>query len=632
MEKFLTKHFEEIKNISGLKVSPDGRHAVYAVSHTDFESDGNFSSINIIDLETRTDRPLTSGKGDSAPFWLDDETVVFSAMRDPADKEKAGSGKLSTFYKISINGGEAEKFMSIPAKAAAIHKLPCGNWLVSATCDLNPEGEGKQKEWTVYDEYPYHFNGKGFVNKIRRSLFLWKNDTAELKLLTEPLMQVNENDPSVIQFDEEGFFYTGLNYDVESGRIANIYKHVWKTGENKAIWTSDVFGINTFFLHGDKIYFVGSHQEESPLISSHAVCCVNKDGSDFKVLCSPEFAIGAVKLVRDDFWFVKTVKSRASVCRWTIGTPEDKVIYNGDVNITDIQIAGGRCIVLGRKNNEMPEVYEVNNGIERLSHQNDPLFEKYTFSAPVPMSVMDNGYEICGWVIKPVGFEDGKKYPGILYIHGGPHGMFGDAFNKEMQRFANEGYFVFFCNPRGSVSYGVDFMNVTGACGTYDFENLMAFTDGVIANYPELDADRLACTGGSYGGYMSNWIIGHTDRFKAAVPRVSISNWVSMHGCSDIKWYGDNVNMSSPWRNIEKLWFHSPLKYADNVKTPTLLIQHDQDFRCPIEQAEQMLTALLERRVPAKMIVNHGASHGVKKPSQDANDIVMMLKWFEKYV
>ena len=188
--------------------------------------------------------------------------------------------------------------------------------------------------------------------------------------------------------------------------------------------------------------------------------------------------------------------------------------------------------------------------------------EYFTFTASA-------GHELEGWVLKPVGYEPGKKYPGIFEMHGGPKAIFGGIFHHEMQCFANMGYFVFFTNPRGSDGRGEDFANITKNLGYIDFDDFMEFYDEVLKRYPDINAEKVGICGGSYGGFMCNWMIGHTDRFAAAASQRSISNYLTKALCTDI---GFNHNMkqlgTDPWEDFDTVWEHSPLKKRSQGNHP----------------------------------------------------------------
>src|SRR5437867_2961490 len=196
--------------------------------------------------------------------------------------------------------------------------------------------------------------------------------------------------------------------------------------------------------------------------------------------------------------------------------------------------------------------------------------------------------------MKPRGFDPAKKWPLVLEIHGGPHTAYGHSFFHEFHVLAGRGYAVLLTNPRGSHAYGQRFVEAcVGDWGGKDYEDLMAGVDHVLA-LGWVDPKRLYVTGGSYGGVMTNWIVGHTDRFRAAVTQRSISNNISAFGTSDIGWHFWEHEMgdATPWQEGEKLIFRSPLTYVTNVKTPLLILHAERDLRCPIEQAEQLFTAL----------------------------------------
>ena len=246
------------------------------------------------------------------------------------------------------------------------------------------------------------------------------------------------------------------------------------------------------------------------------------------------------------------------------------------------------------------------------------------------------GEDLTGWVLLPKDYDETKKYPAILDIHGGPKTVYGEVFYHEMQYFASEGYFVFFCNPRGSDGKGNEFSDIRGKYGTIDYDDLMKFTDEVLNKYESIDKDRVGVTGGSYGGFMTNWIIGHTDRFKAAASQRSISNWISKFGTTDIGYYFvDDQQSGTPWNNADKLWWHSPLKYADKVKTPTLFIHSDEDYRCWMAEAFQMFSALKYHGVDSRICLFKGENHELSrsgKPTHRMRRLKEIISWFNHYL
>jgi len=261
--------------------------------------------------------------------------------------------------------------------------------------------------------------------------------------------------------------------------------------------------------------------------------------------------------------------------------------------------------------------------------------EQLLLSAPQPYWFTSAlGWRVQGWVIRPPQAKPGDVHPVILEIHGGPQLNYGHAVFHEMQWLAAQGYAVVLTNPRGGTSYGQDFVNaVRHDYGGNDAEDVMAGLDAAVAQFPFLDATQVAVTGGSYGGFMTNWLVGHTDRFFAAVSQRSISNWISFYGVSDIgPSFVESQHGLTVMDDLEALWKISPLAYAAQVQTPLLLVHSENDLRCPIEQAEQLYTVLrrLERDVSLLRIPN--ASHGLSrngKPTLRVERLKAIFDWID---
>ena len=212
---------------------------------------------------------------------------------------------------------------------------------------------------------------------------------------------------------------------------------------------------------------------------------------------------------------------------------------------------------------------------------------------------------------------------------------FGETFYHEMQAWASRGYFVFFCNPVGSDGRGNDFMFMRGKYATVDYDSLMTFVDTVLAKYPQIDQSRLAVTGGSYGGYMTNWIITHNNRFACAASQRSISNWLSFYGYSDLG-YNFNVDQMNTtiFEGADKMWNVSPMKYAANIQTPTLFIHSDEDYRCPLSEGLQIYTSMVDRGIPTRMCIFKGENHELSRsgrPKHRMRRLNEITAWIEKY-
>jgi dipeptidyl aminopeptidase/acylaminoacyl peptidase len=277
------------------------------------------------------------------------------------------------------------------------------------------------------------------------------------------------------------------------------------------------------------------------------------------------------------------------------------------------------------------------DGMRAITDLNGELLRARYIAAPERVQFTGaDGWAIEGWLLKPRGFDGSKKWPLVLEIHGGPHGAYGHSFFHEFQVLAGRGYAVLYLNPRGSHAYGDRFVRAcVGDWGGKDYLDLMAGVDHALG-LGWVDRERLYVTGGSYGGFMTNWVVGHTDRFKAAVTQRSISNNISAFGTSDIGWHFWEHEMgdATPWRDADKLVAHSPLTYVTKVTTPLLILHAEKDFRCPIEQAEQFFVALKVLGKEAVFVRYQDDSHELTrggKPKNRIDHARRIADWFDAH-
>ncbi|MDR2899619.1 MAG: S9 family peptidase, partial [Clostridiales bacterium] len=272
----------------------------------------------------------------------------------------------------------------------------------------------------------------------------------------------------------------------------------------------------------------------------------------------------------------------------------------------------------------------------KTSSFNDEIYDSVKHPVVEHFTVVDQeGTAFDCWVALPVDYDKNKKYPAILDIHGGPRAVYSDVYYHEIQYWANKNYFVLFSNPRGSDGKGNEFANVRGKYGQIDYDNIMQFVDESLKKYPAIDENRLGVTGGSYGGFMTNWIIGHNDRFKAAATQRSIANWFS-YMIGDLGYFFTDYDiLANPWSDFTKLWWHSPLKYLDKAKTPTLILHSTNDYRCSIPEGYQTFTALKLHGADTRMVIFNGESHGLSrigKPDHRARRLSEITDWMDKYL
>ncbi len=658
MENLKLKDFLDYKYLSNLEFSPNGENAGFVVNVTNYDDNNYQSNIWLLNNKTKKYSKLTSLNEERSFLWIDNSTIIFPAARDTKLKEKVSQGeKWTAYYSIDINGGEADKYMQIPLIVTAIKMIDKDNFVLTAKYDnygidlndLTGEERSKavaklkeEKDYEVLDEIPFWSNGGGFTNQKRNRLYLYNRVSNEVTPLTCEHTVV-----TYFSYKDGKVLYVG-----------NVFEG--KLEQREGIFCYDIASKTTETLLPIDANFRVSYAE----FLEDAVICALNDCKEYGMNQNPSFYViksGKLELLKKhDTWMMNTV---GSDCRYgggksyrvvngklyfpttvfkdsflnTIDLAGNETVLtnaNGSVDVYDVY--GDEILFAGLRGIRLQEIYSLKDGKEtQVTTFNENIYTDKKLSIPEKCNFVNNGIEIEGWVLKPVDFDETKTYPAILDIHGGPKTVFGEVFYHEMQVWANMGYFVFFCNPRGGDGRGNAFADIRGKYGTIDYDDLMKFTDVVLEKYP-IKADRVGVTGGSYGGFMTNWIIGHTDRFRCAASQRSIANWVSKFGTTDIGYYFNaDQNASTPWINQEKLWWHSPMKYADKAKTPTLFIHSEEDYRCWLAEGIQMFTALKYHGVEARLCMFRGENHELSrsgKPKHRVRRLEEMTNWFEKYL
>lgn len=314
----------------------------------------------------------------------------------------------------------------------------------------------------------------------------------------------------------------------------------------------------------------------------------------------------------------------------------------GPVNVLEVSLraADGRAAIAATRIEDCGNLYALTLGHgeepRRLTRLNAGLLGGLTLTRPEEHMFSgrgNGGVAIHGWVLKPPGFRADRRYPLVLNIHGGPMAQFGYAFFHEMHLLAAQGYVVVYTNPRGSSGYGLRFMNcIENRWGQLDYADLMMVTD-VMARRPWIDRKRLAVMGGSYGGFMTTWIVGHTDRFKTAITERQVGNMMTQAGASDMGFYRMYSRGTVPWESPEEYLRDSPNLYAAGTRTPLLIIHSDQDLRCPIAQSEELFLYLRLQGKPVEMLRFAGESHGLSRGGRPQNRLERLRRiraWLAK--
>ena len=488
----------------------------------------------------------------------------------------------------------------------------------------------EESDYEVFDEIPFYMNGQGVTNKHRSHLYTYNLDTKELVCVTEGTFDVSN-----AKIHDGALYYTGQNWTRKQSLYENLYKY---DGEVSTVVEAKERSIQSFDFVDDKLVLIASTHEkyglnENPkffdqdfnLIADWQECVGNSVGTDCALVA------GNATLVKDQaLYFVSTIYDHNNLYKLENGKIE--LVFEWPGTIQTFAFEDDTLYFIGADVASLQQLYKVQDGkVIQLSDFN--RMEDTYVADPVEVSFGEN---LTGWVLLPKDYDETKKYPAILDIHGGPKTVYGKVFYHEMQVWASKGYFVFFCNIHGSDGRGNEFMDIRGKYGTIDYDELMQFTDKVLETYPQIDTSKVGVTGGSYGGFMTNWIIGHTDRFACAASQRSIANWISFSQTSDIgPYFAQDQQSATYYENPEKLWWHSPLKYARNVKTPTLFIHSDEDYRCPLCEGLQMLNALLDQNIEARMCLFHGENHDLSRtglPQHRLRRLNEITNWMEQHL
>ena len=657
MERIHLEDIAKLKFISAPALSPDGAYLAYAVTHSDWKENDYKTDVHLMDVSTGSCRRTGQEGRDGAFLWDDEETLLIETEKPSEEKQPYA---VKTFYdRLSIKTGERSSAFSIPGKVGQIKK--CGEDLYAVTVEYDRNAPDpmetpedvclEELDYHVIEEAPLWENGKGYVSGKRQVLYLYDEAAGSLSPVTNLTTEVKSFAVSgsaiaivgrdwqdlITDTFSELYVYdrlTGMMETVvpkETGKV----KHVGFVGDQLVYTFSDnkVYG-NTQMCD---FYVYDMKQKESRLLCAHGGMAVG--GSVITDIC---YGGGTVwKTVGDAVYFIGLEGFERGLYSVDLNGNLRRIvsIENGSVEFFDAD--GKNIFVAAAQKDQCIDLYqctgEETGELKRLTEINrDDLGGKYIARTEYVPFVNSVGFEIDGWVLKPFGYDETKRYPAVYEIHGGPRAAYGGVFMHEMQALASAGYFVFFCNPRGSEGKGEDFADIRGKHGTIDYDDLMEFMDHILKRFPQIDEKRVGVAGGSYAGFMCNWIAGHTDRFAAIASQRSVSDFVADYCISDIGFtYDRDAAGGDPWNNTEKLWFHSPYRYAPYVKTPILFLHSLCDYDCTIDQGVMMFQAMKYFGVPSRMCLFEGENHELSrsgKPRHRVRRLREIFQWFEKYL
>jgi dipeptidyl aminopeptidase/acylaminoacyl peptidase len=650
----------KMKAVGKVAISPCGGQAVYELKRFDLEENKNFVNLVLSDLNAGTCRDLTQGDhNDTQPAWSPDgRHLAFISSRD----------KVACLYVLPMTGGEARRVTDLDHNVSDFEWSPDSKRFAYTATELNEQEkltrDGKEDELPKRPQFKHitrlhhKLDGAGWWNGHYAHVNVIPAKGGKPKQLTRGdfdhsgprwspdgkliVLQANREPNFDREYDQcqiygvkptggtlkrlttgpGGWFAHSFSPD---GQTLALIGHpgkamqYWKYDES--IWLVDVKG--------------GKPRHLTREIDNECNHTVLGDvaGGTFENI-APIWAPDGQSL-----YFVVTENGSVHLYNRSINKRDAHAVFDGAHTINQISHNGDGKFALNISEPTNPaDMYTWTIGESaphRVTAVNADLFKRIDIPEPEPFSVKSGQATVHGWIIKPPKFDKRRKYPTILEVHGGPHGAYGNIFFHELQWLAAQGYVVCYANPRGSSSYGYKHrMCIRGDWGNLDWKDISKVADWLFRR-PFVNSKNVGITGGSYGGYMTNWAVAHTNRFKAAVTQRCVSNFESMFGTSDYGYELGDMFGGLPWTHQKDYRRQSPQTFVNKVKTPLLIIHSEQDLRCPIEQAEQVFTALKLLNVDTEFVRFEGESHGLSRggrPQNRRERLKRILDWFERYL
>ncbi|MEK6337420.1 MAG: S9 family peptidase [Acidobacteriota bacterium] len=654
-DRLSIEQFLDWEYVASPQISPDGRQIIYTRHWPDKVNDKYEDEIWIMDADGGHNRFLA--KGSQGRWAPDSKRLAYVAQGQPTGAQiflkwidLPGETQLTRLERGPSNlawspdGKRIAFTMNVPGGSGFTVKMPA-----------HPQGAKWIEAPRVVERLNYRNDGSGWRPEGFTHIFLISDQGGTPRQLTNGDYQ--HGAPEWLP-DSRTVIFSGVRKDdAEYLRFGSeIYSMSVDSGAIRALTNREGPDNNPEISPDGRLIAYTGFDRNDNTYNVTKLYVMNTDGTRQRVLTanfdrSPNGAFWA----EDNSGLYFTTEDKGSQNVWfqpiAGGAPEQITTGSHVLNISSMSRNGvmsgtwtapqtpGDVVTLRMpargRDTRGRTVAPV--GIGQLTAVNADLLEGRKLGA-VEEIWYDSvgGMKVQGWIVKPPDFDAQKKYPLILYIHGGPHTMYSVGFNFEFQNHAANGYVVLYTNPRGSTGYGQTFGNaINNNYPGEDYDDLMRGVDEVVKR-GYIDERNLFVTGGSGGGVLSSWIIGHTDRFAAAVVMKPVTNWYSFVGTTDgADWYYNFKKL--PWDDPSEHLRRSPITYVGNVKTPTLLIDGELDLRTPIAETEQYYRALKFRKVDTAMVrladEYHGfnADFGLRHPSNRLSQILFLRGWFEKY-
>ena len=633
------------------QISPDGRTVAYVRRSNDIMTDKARPTIWLVDVATGQQRPLLAGSGSYfSPRWSPDGTRLAYVAAE------SGSAQL---YVRWIGTGESARITGLPDSPGGLAWSPDGRRIAYSmlvpdeapklgAAPPKPEGAKWADPLQVIDKVTYRFDSAGYLKPGYRQIFWVPADGGAPTQLTFGPTNAG-GDVSWTPDGRSILFSADLSPNWQREPLQSEVYRVSIDGGAPVALTNREGPDNSPAVSADgrHIAYVGFDDKHLGYQNTR-LTVMNLDGSDKRMLTgSLDRSVGSPVWSGDSRSIYVQVEDRGinKVERVGLdgsireigggmgGGEIDRPYAGGDFSVSRNGVV---ALTAGDPLHPSDLGIAANGSVRRLTHLNSSLLDSKALAQvqKLPVTSEYDKRPIDAWMVTPPDFDPAKKYPMILEIHGGPYAAYGPQFSSDDQLYAAHGYVVVYSNPRGSTSYGEEFANqIEKAYPGHDYDDLMSVADAAIAS-GHVDPNELFVTGGSGGGVLTAWIVGKTDRFRAAATQKPVIDWASWGLTADIAGFSSPYWFAKrPWEDPTGYWQRSPLSLVGNVKKPTMVVVGSEDYRTPDSEAEQFYEALQLRGVPTMLVKVPGASHETftDRPSQSAAKASAILAWFDRY-
>jgi len=639
-----------LTSVGDLRLSPDGLRVAYVVNGIDREENGYRSAIWVAPLDgSEEPTQLTAGtRSDSSPRWSPDgRWLAFVSNRD-GETETAHE----ELYVLPANGGEPRRLTDGKEGVESIAWSPDSRRIAFARRvrdEAYEEEDERRRAPRRFTRVFYKLDGVGWTGDRRKHIFVVDLEGSERQLTDGDC----ENGEPAWSPDGRRLVFTssrGDRWDVEL--IEALYElDVDAEGSEPRRLTQPDESANLASFSPDGALIAYVHTPEDGTVPHHSqIAVIRPDGSDRRVLtASLDRQCGPYPVVREPVWdgdrVTFRVEDRGNVHLYAVaadGSGAPELLVGGEQTIGLYDLHDGKLLYTATTHMRPSELFDK-DGTQLTSVCDAFVAGRELAAVERFTATSSDGTEVDAWLVRPPGFEEGKRYPVLLTIHGGPFTQYGTGFFDEVQIFAGAGYCVLFSNPRGGSGYSEAWGRAIRGSGddagpgwgTVDYEDLMGVVDTALERFPFLDAERLGVLGGSYGGYMTSWIIGHTKRFKAALSERAVNHLVSAFGSSDVFWVFERQFGGPMWENVDEWLRMSPATYAREIETPVLIVHSENDLRCNVEQGEHLFTLLRLLGKDVEMLRFPGEGHELSRSGSPVHRVLRfeaVLEWFGRYL